>query len=281
MDYGKRYGPWALVIGASQGLGKAIAAESARRKLNVAMVARRPAPLAEAARAMEEQFGVRTKTISADLADPDIVAILEKGLEGEEVSFLVYNTAAEPEGEFLKQYLREHINNIAVNVTAPTVIVHHFGRKMAARGKGGIVLCSSLAANQGIYNYVSYGAAKAYEMILGEGLWDEFADYGVDACTLMIGSTYTPNFQEKQKAKNTPFAETRTPGDLPQGVPVPQRPEDAAAHLFRQIDGDWLPLIYANPEDEKRAADMRDMSRVELIRRMSGAMRTGFRAEMR
>ena len=84
-------------------------------------------------------------------------------------------------------------------------------------------------------------------MILGEGLWDELADYGVDATTLMIGSTYTPNFQKGQRAKQTLFAKTRTPENLPDGVPIPQLPEEAAANLFRQLDGPWLPRIYANP----------------------------------
>ena len=191
---------------------------------------------------------------------------------------MVYNCAAEPEGEFLKQDLSAHLNNIAVNCTAPTVLVHHFGARMVERGKGGIVLCSSLAADQGIYRWASYGAAKAYEMILGEGLWDELSDYGVDATSLMIGSTYTPNFQRGQREKQTPFADSRTPGNLPEGIPIPQSPEEAAETLFRQIDGAWLPRIYANPRDEERAKTLSQMSRAEIVKRMGGAMRTGFRS---
>ena len=61
-------------------------------------------------------------------------------------------------------------------------------------------------------------------------------------------------------------------------VPVPQLPEEAAATLFRQLDGEWLPRIYANPRDEARVREMSQMSRVDLVRRMGGAMRTGFRS---
>jgi short-subunit dehydrogenase len=281
IDNRQRYGGWALVVGGSQGLGKSIAVEAARRGMNVAIVARRPDVLHIAAREVAAQFGVQTRAIVADAGDPDIVAIVEDAMAGDPVGLLVYNAAAEPHGEFVEQHIDEHRYNIAVNVTGPTLLVHHFGRAMAARGKGGIVLCSSLAACQGIYSWAGYGAAKAYAMILGEGLWEELGDRGVNACTLMIGSTYTPNFFGTQQRKRSIFAESRQPADLPDGVAIPQLPDEAAAQLFAQLDGDWLPLIYANPADEARAAQLAKLPRVDLIRRMGAAMRSGFRAEMR
>jgi short-subunit dehydrogenase len=277
-DYRKKYGDWALVLGASEGLGAALASELARRGMNIALVARREPVLTGAARRIEAEFGVATKTIVADMGDPDVVAVLERGLAGAEPAFLVYNCAAEHIGEFMAQDVERHLNNIVVNVTAPTRLVHHFGRRMMGRGKGGIVICSSLAAAQGIYSWVTYGAAKAYEMILGEGLWYELRDHGVGATAFMIGTTYTPNFQRFQKQKGTIFAESRTPENLAPGVPLPQTPEDAAANLFAQLDKEWLPLIYANPADAARAEQMKAMSRVEMITRMGDAMRSGYRS---
>jgi short-subunit dehydrogenase len=277
-DYKRRYGDWALVLGGSEGLGEALAADLARRGMNVALAARREAVVRETARRIGETFGVETKAIVADMADPDIASTLERGLGGAEVGFLIYNCAAEHHGEFLAQDLDRHMNNIVVNCIAPTKLVHHFGRPMMARRKGGIVISSSLAAAQGIYSWVTYGAAKAYEMILGEGLWYELRDHGVGAAAFMIGSTYTPNFQRMQKLKGTLFAETRTPENLDPGVPVPQEPAEAAANLFAQLDREWLPLIYANPADAARAEQMKAMTRVEMITRMGDAMRSGYRS---
>jgi short-subunit dehydrogenase len=279
-DYRTRYGAWALILGGSEGLGKAIASEAARRGMNVAIVARRANILDQAAKDIADEFGVETRAICLDLADLDVIAAIDRGMSGEEVSFMIYNAAAEPHGEFLKLEVQEHRYNIQVNVLGPTLLTHHFGRKMVDRGKGGIVLCSSLAANQGIYSYASYGAAKAYEMILGEGLWDEFRDSGVDVCTLMVGSTYTPNFKKTQIRKRSIFAESRTPANVPPGVSIPQLPEAAAAHLFEQLDGKWRPLIYANASDAERSTALKDFSREELIGRIGAAMRTGYRAEM-
>lgn len=252
MDYSRRYGEWALVLGGSEGLGRAIAMDLAARKMNIALAARRQAPLEEAAKAISDRHGVETKTISLDLGNDDVISQIERGMAKEDVSFLVYNAAAEPYGEFLDLDIEDHLWNIRVNITAVTRIVHHFGRAMVARGKGGMVLTSSLAAASGLHSWVSYGAAKAYDQILGEGLWYELGAKGVDACTLMIGTTWTDNFQRTQKKLGGVFAESRTPGNLPEGMAIPQLPEDAAASLFAQIDDEWLPVVFTNPDDKPR-----------------------------
>ena len=276
----ERYGTWALVLGGSEGLGKAIANELAGRGMNVAILARREHLLRETARQLAETHGVETKIIPFDLGKPNAVEAVEQGLDGIEISFMVYNAADEPWGVYLDQDISVHDYNIAVNVISPTHLTHHFGRKMRERGKGGIVICSSLAAMQGIYSYVSYGAAKSYEMLLGEGLWDEMADFGVDACTFMVGATYTPNFVKSQQRKNGLFAHSRTPAGVPKGVKIPQLPEEAAARLFANLAGEWQPMIFADEEDQIRDQAMKTMPRASVIKRISGAMRTGFRTAM-
>ena len=251
-DYSERYGKWALVLGGSEGLGRAVAMALAERKMNVALAARRQVPLDATAALIRDTHGVETKTISLDLAADDVVERIEAGMGGEDVSFLMFNAAAEPYGDFLDLDIEEHLFNIAVNMTAVTRVSHHFGRKMAERKKGGIVLASSLAAAIGLARWVSYGAAKAYDNILGQGLWFELQKHNVDACTLMIGTTWTESFQRTQKKLGGVFAESRTPEGLPEGMALPQLPEDAAANLFAQTDKQWLPVIYANPDDAPR-----------------------------
>jgi short-subunit dehydrogenase len=278
LDYKSKYGAWALVIGASEGLGEAMAMDLARRGMNIAMVARGEAKLRAAAERVASACGVETLAIPADLAAPDVLETLQRGLAGREVGFLVYNCAAEHGGEFLEQELERHLANIQVNCVAPTVVVHHFGREMVGRGRGAIVVCSSLAAVQGLYAWVTYGASKAYEMILGEGLWYELQHSGVDATAFMIGSTYTPNFQRNQVERGTLFARSRTPEDLPPGVEPPQDPVDASANLFAQIDREWIPQIYANPKDAEAAQRNAALPRAERIRMMSDPMRNSFKA---
>jgi short-subunit dehydrogenase len=276
--YKAKYGDWALVVGASEGLGEAISRDLARRGMNLAMVARGEAKLKAAAERVAAEFGVEVRAIPADLGAPDVLKVIETGLAGAEVGFLVYNCAAENGGEFLEQGIERHLAHIQVNCIAPTVLVHHFAGQMAKRGRGGVVVCSSLAGVQGLYAWVTYGASKAYEMILGEGLWYELQAHGVGATTFMIGSTYTPNFRRNQVQRGTIFAETRTPENLPPGVEPPQAPEDASANLFSQLDKEWLPLIYANPRDEEAARRNALTPRAERINMISDATRKSWTA---
>jgi len=277
-DYKAQYGDWAMVIGGSVGLGEALARELARRGMNVAITARGAEKLAIAAERLRADFGVEVKTIAADLADPDILNKLVAGMDGTPVDFLVYNAASEHIGEFLAQNLERHLENIAINCTVPTVLVHRFAGEMAARGRGGIVLCSSLGGAQGMYSLSTYGASKSYENLLAQALWYELKPHGVGVTSFMIGSTYTPNFQRNQKIRATPFAESRTPEGLPEGTPVPQDPEEAAANLFLQLDKEWLPVVFANPRDEANAAMMASMPLAERITMVSEVARASFAA---
>ena len=237
----EKYGPWALVVGASEGLGAAFAENCARRGLNVAIVARRAAAL-DATAAVLETHGVQTRKIVADAGKSDFADLIAAGIDGIEVGLMIFNAAAEPGGRFLDIPLDDHLNNIQVNCVAPTILCHMLGRKMADRGRGGIVLVSSMGALQGIKQWVSYGAAKSYELLLGEGLWDEFRDHGVDALAYVVGSTYTPTFQRIQKKYSLPFADNIDPANFPPGTPLPQSPAEVAAHLFGLPDRGAAPL---------------------------------------
>lgn len=279
-DYRARYGEWALVIGGSVGLGEALARELAQRGMNVAITARGKGKLVEAADRLRADFGIEVETIAADITDPDLLAVLLARLGGRQIDFLVFNAALEHGGQFIVQDLERHLANIQGNCIAPTIVTHHFAREMVARGRGGIVLCSSLAAAQGLYAWATYGASKAYENLLGQTLWYELGRKGVDATSFMIGSTYTPNFQRNQIARGSPFADSRTPEGLPEGTQVPQTPEDAAAVLFAQLDKEWLPMVYANPVDEGNAKKMAGLSLAERVKLAGDAAVANFGDEL-
>jgi short-subunit dehydrogenase len=266
MDFKQKYGPWALIVGASEGLGAAFADNCAKRGLNVALVARRAAALEETAQTLEARYGVKTRKIIADAGRAEFGDIVLGSLRDVEVGFFVFNAAAEPGGRFLDISLSDHLNNIQVNCVAPTILCYALGRKMADRGRGGIFLISSTGALQGIKHWVSYGAAKAYEMLLGEGLWDEMRDHGVDAFAYMVGATYTPTFQRIQKRLGLPFADGVDPSKFPPGTALPILPERVAEALFENLENG--PSVYANPSDEGKAdADAR-LSRREVVTAM-------------
>ena len=276
--YARKYGSWALVMGGSEGLGLALASQIASRGMNVAITGRNSEKLERAADMLRAGNPVEVTSFAVDAVLPDAAERTCDALAGRELGLLVYNCAAEPGGMFLESTADEQLQNIAVNCTTPTLLIHKVARDMAERGRGGIVVCSSLAAMQGIYNRVIYGAAKAYEMLLGEGLWAELSQAGVNACSFMIGSTYTPNFIRDQKARNTIFANQRVPDSAPDGMLVPLTPEEAAANLFRQLDKEWIPLIFANPRDRARYEQASLVDRAEAIVRTREMFLSGYKS---
>ncbi|GAB92659.1 SDR family NAD(P)-dependent oxidoreductase [Gordonia rhizosphera] len=261
-----RYGPWAAVAGASTGLGAAFADELAQRGLNVVLVARRGALMEETAEKIRAKHGVEVKPVVLDLADSDADAQFASAVEGLEIGFFIYNAALEPQGLFVDEDRDSLIGNIVVNCITPTLLVKQLAPGMIERKRGGIVLVSSLGALQGIKVFAAYGAAKSYELILGEGLWDEFREHGVDACTLVVGATSTPVFLERQKQMKQPSKEDMEAVFGSGGVTEPFTPEQVAASLFPQLGTG--PRVFANPDDEKAAEFMASMPRADTVAMM-------------
>lgn len=295
-EFSARYGPWALVVGASAGVGAAAADEAASRGLHVLTVARRSGLLEERAAAMRDRHGVEVRTVAVDLADPGAVGAVVDAADGAEVGTLVYNAAAEPRGAFLDVPLDEHLANLTVNCTVPTVLCHHFGQGMAARGRGAVVLVSSMGALQGGAVFASYFAAKAYEWILAEGLWAELGRSGVDAFAYLVGATRTEQYRGQadgssdrqsggagrqgggaadRSARNgeverlvASLAEDDDASDLALArLRDPSDPEDVGRHLFDLLGRG--PAECSHPADEATLSRVLRLSRRDAVIRMS------------
>ena len=206
-DFRARYGPWALVTGASEGIGESFARALASRGLDLLLVARRPEPLEALAVGLRAAHGIRVRTATADVARPDLLAAMDALAGGDEVGLVVHNAAFSALGPFLDRPLDDLMKVIDVNCRAPVLLAHHFGRKMAARGHGGIVLMSSLAGGQGTPIVASYAASKAFEIVLAEGLWDELRPAGVDVLACRAGPTRTPSYEASRPRKKVPMME--------------------------------------------------------------------------
>jgi short-subunit dehydrogenase len=189
-----RYGPWALVAGASDGIGAAFARQLAAAGVNLVLLARRAALLDELAAELEAAHGVSTRRVVADLAAPGLLEHVREATDALEIGLLVYNAGAtHGAGSFHEQPLTAALTLVELNCRTPVQLVHHLGARMRERGRGGIMLLSSLASLSGGALTVTYNATKSFDMILAEGLWHELKPAGVDAMCLMVGATRTPS----------------------------------------------------------------------------------------
>jgi len=196
-----RYGPWAIVAGASEGLGAAFAASLAARGVNLVLLARRAELLDEVAARLRTEIGVEVRTEACDLARPDLADVLERATGGLDVGLAVYNAAYAPVGAVLERSLDELTRVVDVNVRGPIVFARTLAPKMVARGRGGVVLMSSMAGFQGSPRIATYAASKAFAIVLGEGLWSELAPLGVDVLVSCAGAIRTPGYAKASRAE--------------------------------------------------------------------------------
>ncbi len=193
----KKYGPWALVLGASEGLGASFADAAAQRGLHVAMAARRPEVLEASAQQLATKNEVSTRTIPIDLGSPEMLDSLQGATADLDIGLVIYNAAAGYIGPFVEQDLAEIQKMVDVNCRGAAVIAHHFARRMQDRHSGGIVLMSSGAALAGGPGNALYAAGKSFELILGEGLSRELKPDGIDVLSLIGPAIDTPNFWQE------------------------------------------------------------------------------------
>ena len=199
----ERYGQWAVVAGAGEGLGAAFALDLARRGMNVLLIARRKRLIDNVANQIQSAYDVRTRCLDLDLGEAGTLAEVENELVDKEVGVLVYNAACIPLGSFLDTDLRAIEQAIDVNVRGPIAFIRSFVPSMQTRHRGGIVLMSSLAGLQGAPGLVTYSSTKAFNIILGEGLWRELRDSGIDVVTCIAGAVRTPGYA-RYSSRETP-----------------------------------------------------------------------------
>jgi len=184
----QRYGPWALVAGASEGIGAAFARALADRGLDLVLVARRPEPLA----ALADALPVRTVTVAADLATPAGLAAVDAATAELEVGLVVANAAYAPSGLFVDADLADLGRVVDLNCGALVHLAHRYLPPMASRRRGGLIVMSSASGMQGNPLLSTYAASKAFGAVLAEGLWWELRGSGVDVTTCVAGAVSTP-----------------------------------------------------------------------------------------
>ncbi|MDP9028065.1 MAG: SDR family NAD(P)-dependent oxidoreductase [Actinomycetota bacterium] len=201
--FSDRYGPYALVAGGSDGLGAAFAEGIARRGVNLVLLARQADRLTATATRLRTGYNVEVIAIAADLANWDTVKKQLADLTVD-IGLLVYDAAYAPIGHFEDVTAEQLAEAAAVNVRAPLLLTKLLSAPMIERGRGGIILMSSLAGGQGSPNLATYAATKSFTTILAEGLWRELKPRGVDVLACVAGAILTPGYQQAESAKPAP-----------------------------------------------------------------------------
>ncbi|MGE5302767.1 MAG: SDR family NAD(P)-dependent oxidoreductase [Alphaproteobacteria bacterium] len=191
MTFKERYGPWALITGASSGIGAEFARQLAALGLNLILVARRKQKLDDLARQLEGAGQITVQTIAADLSRPDFLSSMVSELGSIEVGLLVNNAGFGLAREFLDHEIEKELALLDVNCRAPLILTHVVGRRMAQRKRGGVIFVSSVVGFLATPFQAHYAASKAYELFLAEALGFELKKNGIDVLALCPGATET------------------------------------------------------------------------------------------
>lgn len=195
MNLIQKYGPYALITGASAGLGKEFAIQLAQAGLSLIITARREDKLFKLADELKSQYNVDVIPVTADLSKREDIDRLIESASGKEINLLINNAGFATTGEFVECDLNRELEMLFVSTYAPMILTRNFGRQMKERRKGGIIMLSSVVAFTPIPLWSQYTAVKAFDLNFGLSLHGELKKYNVDVLTVCPGATET-EFQQ-------------------------------------------------------------------------------------
>jgi uncharacterized protein len=180
------------------------------------LIARRESALADLASDLAARHGVETRVLPLDLGAVGAERRLFEATADLEVGLLVYNAGGDEHGDvhFLDVDAEILASMVRRNCMVPMLAAHHYGSRMIERRRGGLVLVSSGAAWAGGARLAPYGATKAFDLVLGESLWAEWRDHGVDVLSLVVGATDTPPLRRLMEAHDTHVEHLDDPDDV-------------------------------------------------------------------
>lgn len=213
IDYSK-YGPWAVIAGGSEAVGAEFAHRLAEAGLNLVLIARKEDTLERTAEAVREH-GTQVRTLAQDLLAEDAVANIAAATADIDVGLLIVNAGANTYGhEFVTADLDAFRQVMTLNIDRKLELTQLFGAPMAERGRGGIILLSSVTGFVGSAHMSVYSASKAFSRVFAEGLWLEMCERGVDVLALVAGVTRTPAMERAGLNFDAPGLRVSDPADV-------------------------------------------------------------------
>jgi short-subunit dehydrogenase len=260
-EFAAKYGPWALITGGSDGIGLAFAHKLADEGLNLVLVGRNVSKLEAAAKEVSAK-GVECVTASVDIGAEGACEQIVAAIGEREVGLFVANAGADPNGSrFLDKDIAAWDNLVTMNVNSKMHLVHHLGRQMRDRARGGMILVSSGACYSGMFGLAAYCASKGFVLNFAEAIWAEFRHHNIDVLTMVLGQTDTPSHRKLLGESGQ---------SLPEGM---AQPDDVAEVGMRQLPHgpiwNWGQTndeagMAPNSPDDRRA-------KIEYIEQMSAA----------
>ncbi|TDO28509.1 SDR family NAD(P)-dependent oxidoreductase [Sediminibacterium goheungense] len=186
-----KYGPWALVTGASSGIGLELAIQLASAGFNLILCARNVQRLQNAESQVRGRYNVETKLVAADMSDQIAIDHLIQSVQNLDIGLVILSAGYGTSGLFKDVSLHTEINMLRVNCESVLSLTHYFTQRFLSRGKGGIILLSSIVAFQGVPYAAHYAATKAYIQSLGEALAVELKPLGIDVLSAAPGPVLT------------------------------------------------------------------------------------------
>ncbi len=247
-EFKEKYGSWALITGASSGIGAAFAKELAGKGISLVLVARRKAVLDLKAAELQDVYGVEVKTVELDLTEDGAVEKLAEISKDIDIGLVIPNAGMITYGSFVKTPLEDQQKLLKLNIMVPMQMAHIFGQRLAKRGKGGIIMISSTFAYQAVPYFGNYAASKSYILYLAEALHYELADKGVKVVALSPGLT-----------------DTEMPGKIPMDfskMPMKiMKPEAVVKTAFKGLSHDKSSIVAGGMNKMMAAMSQRMMTR--------------------
>jgi len=213
-EFKARYGPWAVIAGASDGTGAAFAEQLAASGLNLLLIARRAEPLAALAARLSASGGVQVRTLPLDLAVPGAADRILEAAAPLEVGLYVSNAGADASGQhFVDAPVQAWRDLIQRNVITLVEACHGFARLMLPRGRGGLILMGSGAGLGGQPRVAVYSATKGFDLNLAESLWAELKPRGIDVLDVVAPSMNTETLQRVVSARGLKVSGLLEPKD--------------------------------------------------------------------
>ncbi len=197
----EKYGEWALITGASSGIGREMARIIAQKGISTILVARDKEALEALSLEIEKTSKVETKVIVTDLGKEEEVYDVISACKELEVGLLVNCAGYALSGEFTDNALEDELDMLSVNVKAPLMLTHHLAKAMKERQRGGIVFLSSIMALAGAAKWANYNATKAHNLLLAEGIGEELKKDNINVIAVISGSVDS-GFQERSHTQS-------------------------------------------------------------------------------
>ena len=224
--FAAHFGPWAVIAGASEGLGAAFAHRLASYGISLVLIARREEPLQELSNKLKAEYGIATLTLSLDIASDAAVEKFSTATTSLDIGLLVFNAAAASICEFSDATPEALDKIVALNCSGLVRIVRCMVPRLLARECGaGLLLMSSMSGFRGHACAATYAASKAFTTSFAEGLWAELEPQGVTVRVCAAGAILTPNFMSV------------TP-EHKRGASFPMTPERVADDALRSLERD-------------------------------------------